>query len=144
MGNYNSSSKKSDYRFYNNILDGKMAVISSIHSGIKIQEVENYRKQVGLTKEQTCSVLNISAKTLDRYNTKNKLLKKPQVERFFGLAKVYREGVEVFGTLEKFNIWLTDANFALGSNRPIDLLVDSYGKDLVLTELANIDDGILV
>jgi len=137
------NSKKADYTLYSDILDDKMAVIDTIHSGIKIEVVENYRAQVGLTKEQICTVLNISTKTMDRYKTDNKLLKKAQVEHFFGLTEVYKEGVEIFGTLGKFNIWLTDSNFALGSNRPLDLLVDSYGKGLVLTELANIDDGIL-
>jgi len=45
--------------------------------------------------------------------------------------------------MEKFRLWLDTPNFSLGKMKPLDLLKDSYGKELVLTELTHINYGIL-
>jgi uncharacterized protein (DUF2384 family) len=52
-------------------------------------------------------------------------------------------GVEVFGEVEKFKLWLDTPNFSLGKMKPVELLNDSYGKELVMTELTHINHGIL-
>jgi uncharacterized protein (DUF2384 family) len=52
--------------------------------------------------------------------------------------------MDVFGGMDKFKLWLQTPNFALGKIKPIELLKDSYGKDLVVTELIHINHGILV
>jgi uncharacterized protein (DUF2384 family) len=51
-------------------------------------------------------------------------------------------GKKIFGSMETFNLWLHTPSFALGSIKPIELLKDSYGKDLVINELHRIDYGI--
>ena len=51
------------------------------------------------------------------------------------MAEVTESGMEVFGSLDKFKQWLGTSNFALGDLTPMELLKDSYGKDMVLTEL---------
>jgi hypothetical protein len=58
------------------------------------------------------------------------------------MAEVTQYGLEVFGQLEKFNLWLNTPNFALANYKPIELLSDSYGKELVITELSHINQGI--
>ncbi len=59
-------------------------------------------------------------------------------------AEVTSLGVEVFGDLEKFMLWLDTPNLSLGNLKPMELLKDSYGKELVIGELTRINYGILV
>lgn len=53
-------------------------------------------------------------------------------------------GFDVFGSIEKWELWLNTPNSALGSLNPIELLSDSNGKELVIAELTRINYGILV
>lgn len=60
------------------------------------------------------------------------------------MAEVTNAGKEVFGDIDKFKLWLDTPNFSLGNLKPMDLLKDSYGKELVISELTRINYGILV
>jgi putative toxin-antitoxin system antitoxin component (TIGR02293 family) len=60
------------------------------------------------------------------------------------MAEVTQIGLDVFGSIEKLRSWLHTPSFALGNVKPVELLKDSYGKELVLTELVRINHGILV
>ncbi len=60
------------------------------------------------------------------------------------MAEVTNIGKEVLGKIEKFKLWLDTPNFALGNLKPMELLKDSYGKELVISELTHINHGILV
>jgi len=126
------------------LLKDKLGVVRAIKNGVSYEVVEEFRDQVGISNSQMCTVLNVSAKSLQRFKSNKTILKPVYSERFFGLAEVYQQGNEVFGKIEIFNDWLQAENYALGSMRPMDLLSDSFGKDLVLGELVRIDDGILV
>lgn len=53
-------------------------------------------------------------------------------------------GLEVFDSQEDFAAWLNASSHALSNRRPIELLRDSYGKEMVLSELHRIDQGIFV
>ncbi len=60
------------------------------------------------------------------------------------MAEVTKVGLDVFEDMEKFKRWLETPNFSLGNLKPIELLKDSYGKELVMGELTRINYGILV
>jgi putative toxin-antitoxin system antitoxin component (TIGR02293 family) len=60
------------------------------------------------------------------------------------MAEVTNIGKEVFGGTDKFRLWLDTPNFALGNMKPIELLKDSYGKEMVVAELTRINHGILL
>jgi putative toxin-antitoxin system antitoxin component (TIGR02293 family) len=60
------------------------------------------------------------------------------------MEEVKQLGLEVFGRMEKLSLWLETPNYALGSLKPIDLLKDSSGKELVIAELTRINHGILL
>ena len=65
------------------------------------------------------------------------------MERIIEIAEVTNVGLDVFGDMAKFKLWLNTPNFALGNLMPIDLLRDSYGKEMVIGELTRINYGIL-
>ena len=60
------------------------------------------------------------------------------------MAEVTKVGLDVFGHMEKLKVWLHTPNYALGNVKPMELLKDSYGKELVIAELTLINHGIFV
>lgn len=60
------------------------------------------------------------------------------------MAEVTNIGMDVFGSMEKYKLWLNTPNFSLGGLKPIELLQDSNGKEMVVSELTRINHGILV
>ena len=59
------------------------------------------------------------------------------------MAEVTKVGLDVFSSIEKFKLWLNTPSYALGKLKPIELLKDSYGKEMVISELNRINHGIL-
>ncbi|MGQ1784092.1 MULTISPECIES: antitoxin Xre/MbcA/ParS toxin-binding domain-containing protein [unclassified Saccharicrinis] len=56
---------------------------------------------------------------------------------------LFSKGFEVFGEKKNFLSWLYSKSIALGNIRPIDLLDNSFGINLVKDELIRIEHGIL-
>ena len=82
-----------------------------------------------------------------RRNSREKedfIFKPLQSEKILELAEVTSLGNDVFDTEEQFYLWLNTPSFALGNLQPIELLKDSYGKEMVVNELNKIDQGIFV
>ncbi len=53
-------------------------------------------------------------------------------------------GLDVFGNKNKLKLWLNTPNYALGALKPVELLNDPNGKELVLNELTRINYGIFI
>lgn len=128
---------------YTEFLQDKMLMIQVIREGIPYSLFELIQGQTPFTEENWAKMLDISTKSLQRYKQSNKSFKPIQSEKIIEIAEVTQLGVEVFGEMEKFKLWLHTPNFSLGKMRPVDLLNDSYGKELVMTELTHINHGIL-
>ena len=60
------------------------------------------------------------------------------------MSEITNLGLEVFGDMEKFKLWLDTPNFSLGNLKPIELLKDSDGTEIVIGELTRINHGILI
>lgn len=87
--------------------------------------------------------LEISNNSLQRYKQSSKNFKPIQSEKIIEMAELTYMGLDVFGDMEKFKLWLNTQNFSLGNLKPIELLKDSYGKEMVIGELTRINHGIL-
>jgi putative toxin-antitoxin system antitoxin component (TIGR02293 family) len=120
-----------------------MLVIEVIRQGVPYSFFNDIMELAPFRLEDWLQLLNISSKTLTRYKLNKQKFRPIQSEKIIEMAEVTHAGLEVFGSMEKFRLWLDMPSFALGNSRPIDLLKDSYGKDLVLAELNNINYGIL-
>lgn len=88
------------------------------------------------------NILDISTKSLQRYKQESRRFGLLQSEKIIEMAEVTKAGLDTFGDMEKFRLWLNTPNYALGKLKPIELIRDSYGKDLVLGELTRINHGI--
>jgi putative toxin-antitoxin system antitoxin component (TIGR02293 family) len=129
---------------YSDFLSNKMLMILVIRQGVPYSLFKLIRNLTPFTEDNWAAFLDISTKSLHRYKQNSKIFKPIQSEKIIEMAEVTNVGLDVFGDMEKFKLWLETPNFSLGSLKPMELLKDSYGKELVIGELTRINYGILV
>lgn len=129
---------------YSGFIADKMLIIEAIREGIPYSLFDLIQHYTPFTEKDWASLLNISTKSLQRYKQSSKQFKPNQSEKIIEMAEVTTIGLDVFGDINKFKLWLDTPNFALGNLKPMDLIKDSYGKELVISELTRINYGILV
>ncbi len=129
---------------YSDFLSNKMLMISVIREGVPYSLFNLIKNFTPFTEDHWADFLNISTKSLHRYKQTSKSFKSIQSEKIIEMSEVTKVGLDVFGEMEKFKLWLETPNFSLGNLKPLELLKDSYGKELVISELTRINYGILV
>ena len=121
----------------------KFLVSKCIYKGVPFHLFSEIQKSAPFTELEWAEMLGVSTKTLQRHAQEASFSFKPiHSEKILELAEVSLKAQSVFDSQEQFHKWLYSASLALGSMRPIDLLKNSYGKDLVMDELNRIDQGI--
>lgn len=128
---------------YSDFLSNKMLMIFVIRAGVPYSLFNLIQNFTPFTDDNWADFLNISTKSLHRYKQTSKSFKSIQSEKIIEMAEVTNVGLDVFGDMEKFKLWLQTPNFSLGNLKPLELLRDSYGKELVISELTRINYGIL-
>lgn len=141
---------KIDKRFYsqNNLtysyfLSNRMLMVLVIKEGIPYSLFDLIRHLTPFTETDWANLLDLSTKSLQRYKQSSKLFKPIQSEKIIEMAEVTSVGLDVFGDMEKFKLWLDTPSFSLGNLKPLELLRDSYGKEMVISELTRLNHGIL-
>lgn len=130
---------------YDEFLKNKMLIVYAIREGISYNLFDLIKEVTPFNEEDWASFLGISTKSLQRNKVKEDFIFKPlQSEKILELAEVTSLGNTVFDTETQFYLWLNTPSFALGNLEPIELLKDSYGKEMVVNELNKIDQGIFV
>jgi putative toxin-antitoxin system antitoxin component (TIGR02293 family) len=147
----NKVEKESGYKLinknitYNDFLKNRMLLVHAIREGVSFDFFNLIKEKTPFNDEDWATFLGISTKSLQRNKAKDSFVFKPiQSEKIFELAEVTSLGNEVFDDEQTFYSWLNTPSFALGNLKPIELLKDSYGKEMVLGELYKIDQGIFV
>lgn len=128
---------------YSDFLSNKMLIVSAIRAGIPYSLFDLIRTYTPFSENDWAEILNISTKTLHRYKTSSTPFKSTQSEKIIEMSEVTKVGMDVFEDIDQFKRWLDTPNYSLGSLKPIELLKDSYGKELVIGELTRINYGIL-
>ena len=137
-----SSSSNKDVT-YSEFLSDKFLMILIIRKGIPYSFFNLIQHLAPFSDNDWANFLEISTKSLQRYKQFSKSFKPIQSEKIIEMAEVTNIGLDVFGDMEKFKLWLDTPNFSLGNLKPIELLRDSYGKEMVVSELTRINYGIL-
>lgn len=129
---------------FDDFLSDRMLIIAAIRRGIPFSMFELVKSLSPFSDNDWAELLNISLKSLQRYKAGMKHHFKPiHSEKIIEMAEVTKTGLDVFGSMEKFKLWLDTPNFALGKMKPMELLMNSYGKEMVMGELTRINYGIL-
>lgn len=123
--------------------EDKMLVIKAIKTGLPFRIFNQIKSFVPFSDLDWAENLDISLKSLQRYrDEKDFCFKSIHSEKIIEIAEVAHRGIEVFESFEKFQKWLNFPSFALNNYKPIELIGDSYGKELVMAELNAIEHGI--
>ena len=130
---------------YNDFFKNRMLLVHAIREGVSFDFFSLIKEKTPFNDEDWAGFLGISTKSLQRNKAKESFVFKPmQSEKIFELAEVTNLGNEVFDDESSFYSWLNSPSFALGNLKPMELLKDSYGKEMVLGELYKIDQGIFI
>lgn len=128
---------------YSALLSNKMLMILLIREGVPYSLFSLIQHITPFTEDNWADFLDISTKSLQRYRQTSRRFKSIQSEKIIEMAEVTNVGVDVFGDMDKFKLWLETPNFSFGNLKPLELLKDSYGKEMVIGELTRINYGIL-
>jgi putative toxin-antitoxin system antitoxin component (TIGR02293 family) len=128
---------------FTDLLSNKLLLVMVIRKGIPYSIFTLIQNITPFSLNDWANYLDISSKSLTRYQQQDKPFKSSHTEKIIELAEVTNLGIEVFGNNEKFRVWLETPNYALGNLKPFDLLRDSYGKEMIIGELTRIEHGIL-
>ena len=130
---------------YNDFFKNRMLLVHAIREGVSFDFFSLIKEKTPFNDEDWAGFLGISTKSLQRNKAKESFVFKPmQSEKIFELAEVTNLGNEVFDDENSFYSWLNSPSFDLGNLKPMELLKDSYGKEMVLGELYKIDQGIFI
>lgn len=120
-----------------------MDKVKFIRNGVPFHVFEQLRKEVPFSDEEWAVLLDISLKSLQRYmKDGTHIFKVIHSERILEVIEVCELGVELFGSQENFHGWCLEAMPALNNMPPLDLMRDSYGKEIVMGELHSINHGV--
>jgi putative toxin-antitoxin system antitoxin component (TIGR02293 family) len=128
---------------FSNVFSHRLFLIYIIREGVPYDLFDAIQEYAPFTEQNWANFLDLSTKTLQRHKLDAKHFRPLQSEKIIEMAEVTTVGLDVFGDMEKFKLWLDTPNFALGKMKPIELLKGSYGKEMVLGELNRINHGIL-
>lgn len=131
-----------EFLTYPDFYSDRLLVVMAIKEGIPYDVFSSIQKLSPFTLNEWSVFLDLSTKSLNRYRKSNTRFKSIHSEKIIELAEVTKLGLEVFDNIEQFKLWLETPNYSLGKQKPIDLLSDSYGKELVVAEIVRIDEGI--
>lgn len=127
---------------FSQIFTNRLFVVQLIRAGVPYSLFDTIQSYTPFTESDWSDILDLSTKSLQRYKQASKQFKPIQSEKIMEMAEVTNVGLDVFGNMDKFKLWLDTPNFALGKLKPIELLKDSYGKEMVIGELNRIEHGI--
>ncbi len=127
--------------FFNN----RILVVHAIQRGIPFTLFQHIKGLTPFSDKDWAVFLDLSVKSLQRYKLEKAHVFKPiHSEKIIELTEVALFGLEIFDSPQQFYLWLNTPSYALGNFTPLDLLKNSYGKDLVVSELNRINEGIFV
>jgi putative toxin-antitoxin system antitoxin component (TIGR02293 family) len=129
---------------YGSVDDRNMlSIIEMVRKGVRYTHFLQLVKNSPFKMQEWSSILHLSERTMQRYETENKVFDPLQSEKIVQIAMLNKYGIEVFGSKENFNIWLQSTNIALGGILPKELLDSNFGIELIKDELTKIEHGVL-
>ena len=126
----------------NKNIDNRMDLVDLGNRGVNKNALIHLAEYLSLSLQQMASLLSISTKTIQKY-TSNQHFNRNVSEKIIKIAEVAAKGSDVFGSRERFLIWLNEDNKALNDKTPSSLLGSNLGIDLVLDELGRVEHGVL-
>jgi len=120
---------------------GSYDILKATRQGLPKHGLMALAKRISLTLQEFANIMHISERTLQRYDD-DEIIKTEYAEKAVELARLYTRGEEVFGSMDKFKIWMKTPVHVFRGDTPVSLLDTSIGFDMVFKELGRIEHGI--
>ena len=117
--------------------------VANIRQGLATGILETIQTRLDISRIELSQLLMISPRTLDR-RRKETVLPADESERSYRIARLTDLAAQVFGSMEKASTWFKQPNYALGNEKPIDIIQTEPGARLVERTLQQIQHGITV
>ncbi len=122
-------------------LQTEMELLDFVEKGISKAAFYKLAQYIQEPIYRICSWLPIDARTIQRKKTTDRL-SSSVTSLIVDLAYLFLLGERVFGSFEKFKIYLSKPKRAFGGRTPYDLLATHQGIHLIRQELGRIAHGI--
>ncbi len=119
------------------------SLVDQAHGGVPVSAFFDLLRISGLSKSELSGLLDISFKTIQRYQKEGKSLNALNSEQLLKMIALYQKAEEVFGDISSFNRWLRKPAHGLGGKVPLKLMQTPGGIDLIYNELVQIEYGAL-
>lgn len=127
----------------NDMLNDRFLIAELIEAGVPYSLFRELKDLFPFSLKEWSAYLDISLKSLQRYQLESRRFKPIHSEKIIELIEVFMFGIHVFEKDDQqFKLWLITPAMALGGKRPFDLLKNSYGQSLVMDALASLEYGI--
>jgi len=120
-----------------------LSLIETSRNGVDLDTFDEIAEEFPFDLSDWSRILHVSVRTIQRYRKDKKRFDSIHTDRLLHIMILLNKGIEVFGNNENFISWLNSLNIALGSIKPIELLDNSFGINLVTNELIKIEHGVL-
>lgn len=115
--------------------------IAKIKSGVSKKDLTSIKEATQLDFDMLSDLLSVARATLINKKGDEKFNRNVS-EKILAIADLYSYGFEVFGSGNKFNAWMREANTALGETAPIELADTITGIEEVKHLVGRIAYGI--
>lgn len=119
----------------------EMDLVNLTRNGILKQSVTKMAANFGITQEKICELLHMSTRNFQRIKD-NTPLDIYTSEQTIEMANVYSKAHLIFVNDESVKQWFQTSNYALGNQKPLDLLDTSFGVKMVSDVLGRIEHGV--
>lgn len=116
-------------------------ILKLTRQGLPKSTLMQMAKNISITQQELSDIMHISERTLQRYEDTD-VIKTEYSEKAIALARLYDRGVEVFGSIDKFKIWIRTPSLVFKGEAPLSLLDTTFGFNMVFDELGRIEHGI--
>lgn len=118
-------------------------LIDATRKGVDYKTFDELSFAYPLNSTTWSRILNMSQRTIQRYKREKKKFDPIHTEKLLLIMLLFKKGSEVFGNRKNFLSWLNAKNIAIGGVKPIELLDNSFGINIVKDELTKIEHGVL-
>ena len=129
------------YKQYKNYLTDEAQNIVSEPEVVYATSFNDMLAVANYDKDYAADLLDVSYKTITRYQKENKKLSPLQSEFILKTIVLYNKGEKVFGSNESFTNWLNKPAFGMGNRVPKTFITTVTGINYILDELNRIAHG---
>ncbi|MBA2249113.1 MAG: hypothetical protein H0W12_02860 [Chitinophagaceae bacterium] len=116
---------------------------TSLLKDFNYKDFKKIADNVPFSIKEWADILHISERTLQRYSKANSNFTFSVVDRILQIDKVIKKGIHVFGSLNKFNLWIRDNPYMLEGRLSLQSLGSIDGCNMIMIQLGRIEHGIL-